>query len=93
MQKFVSTLTFIILILLFNSVFISAQLKKIERDNHYCEADIYLSSQGTRYSDLITIKFNSEVITNSSKNVNFNALLTPKVVDYFSKLKSKFGDF
>ncbi len=71
------------------------QLKKFSKPNIHSEADIYLNSNGTRYSDLITIQFNSKVMSKSisTKNISIGALINTKVKNCLSKLKNTWGNF
>jgi len=77
------------------SSFVFAQMHKLEKPNLYTEADIYLTPDGVKYSDLITLKFNKLVIDNNVNphDVDTKSFLKNDARDYFSNLKKNYGNF
>lgn len=72
MKKLQGILSYFLLVLVVFSSMSFSQLKKLEGNDLYTESDIYVSPEGVRYSDLITLQFNKLMINNNLNPIDIN---------------------
>ena len=72
-----------------------SQLTKIEKPNMVSESDIYVDENNIRYSDLIKIKFSTNVINlpKGQKSAQLSDIVEYDVVEMFNDLERKYGPF
>ncbi|KAF0151921.1 MAG: hypothetical protein FD143_1531 [Ignavibacteria bacterium] len=81
---------FVVLLALF-TVNVSAQLKKIEGKGIYTERDIYLDSNGKRYSNQVSFHFFKQTLTENSYNLE--KLNNSKLKQILTAIEKDFGSF
>ena len=87
---------FIVTLLLISSLLLNAQLLKNNASNLIAERDIYVDENSKiRYSDLITIKFNDNIIrvAKGTTKVELSKIKNDFAYKYFKNLKKKYGNF
>lgn len=72
-----------------------AQLKKIEGNGFYSEAPIYQDENGTKYSELVRIKFNGKTIDlpKNKKEAIFSDIQVLETKELLMKTAVKYGAF
>lgn len=95
MKKLQGILSYFLLVLVVFSSMSFSQLKKLEGNDLYTESDIYVSPEGVRYSDLITLQFNKLMINNNLNpiDININNINQTEAKDFLLSVRKKYGDF
>src|ERR1035437_2734868 len=80
---------------IFLQCIVFGQLKKLEKPNLVCQADIYLDQAGNEYSTLITISFNKHAIDveNGTKIISIDDVQALDIKNDFKALTKKWGNF